>query len=280
MRHACRWYVRVRVICARACACAVKHTYTYILCLRRDVACHVCVCVCVSGAQLSSRARHVGTHKRVNEAKVICGTRVHRPDKGHVAGKQQGACVCVCVCLAPDCHASSCNVALVCLCVQMAHSVLWLKPTSSTSMHGCVCVCACVRVCVCANVYTKQGSITPSTFQRSVSQLDSRWGDGSQQDAQEFLHALLEALQVGDGGSYTHTSTHRSSNTHLLGQCRRVYMHTHTYIRIHARAEVAWSAHLCIDGPIASGQAQERRWHDVLCRGSITLRSVCVCVSV
>lgn len=27
---------------------------------------------------------------------------------------------------------------------------------------------------------------------------DEKWGDGTQQDAQEFLHALLDQLQVGE----------------------------------------------------------------------------------
>jgi ubiquitin C-terminal hydrolase len=30
-----------------------------------------------------------------------------------------------------------------------------------------------------------------------VSSADERWGDGCQQDSQEFLHSLLEQLQVG-----------------------------------------------------------------------------------
>ncbi len=37
--------------------------------------------------------------------------------------------------------------------------------------------------------------MSPSAFLRTLGRSDGRWGDGSQQDAQEFLHALLEALQ-------------------------------------------------------------------------------------
>lgn len=37
--------------------------------------------------------------------------------------------------------------------------------------------------------------VSPTKFMHSMARLDSRWGDGSQQDSQEFLHALLEALQ-------------------------------------------------------------------------------------
>lgn len=32
--------------------------------------------------------------------------------------------------------------------------------------------------------------------QTQVSDFDSRWGEGYQQDAEEFLHSLLTALQV------------------------------------------------------------------------------------
>ncbi len=41
------------------------------------------------------------------------------------------------------------------------------------------------------------GCVNPSAFVRKVSKHDSRWGDGRQQDSQEFLSSLLEALQVG-----------------------------------------------------------------------------------
>ncbi|KAG2435535.1 hypothetical protein HYH02_011829 [Chlamydomonas schloesseri] len=37
--------------------------------------------------------------------------------------------------------------------------------------------------------------VNPSAFLRKVSKQDSRWGDGRQQDSQEFLNSLLEALQ-------------------------------------------------------------------------------------
>ncbi|GIL67582.1 hypothetical protein Vafri_20952 [Volvox africanus] len=38
--------------------------------------------------------------------------------------------------------------------------------------------------------------VNPSTFLRKVSKHDGRWGDGRQQDSQEFLNSLLEALQA------------------------------------------------------------------------------------
>ncbi len=39
-------------------------------------------------------------------------------------------------------------------------------------------------------------SVNPSRFLRHVAKHDSRWGEGYQQDSQEFLHSLLEALRV------------------------------------------------------------------------------------
>ena len=38
--------------------------------------------------------------------------------------------------------------------------------------------------------------VSPSAFLKRISKHDSRWGDSSQQDSQEFLHSLLEALQT------------------------------------------------------------------------------------
>lgn len=38
--------------------------------------------------------------------------------------------------------------------------------------------------------------MSPRQFMHSMSKMDARWGDGSQQDSQEFMHALLEALQT------------------------------------------------------------------------------------
>lgn len=41
------------------------------------------------------------------------------------------------------------------------------------------------------------GSVhTPSTFLKRMGRVDSRWSEGSQQDSQEFMHALLDTLQV------------------------------------------------------------------------------------
>eukprot|EP00798_Chlamydomonas_sp_ICE-L_P019858 gene19858-26553_t len=42
----------------------------------------------------------------------------------------------------------------------------------------------------------ERGVVSPSAFMRKVAKIDSRWGDGSQQDSQEFLHSLLGALQT------------------------------------------------------------------------------------
>ncbi|EFJ53269.1 hypothetical protein VOLCADRAFT_44477, partial [Volvox carteri f. nagariensis] len=40
------------------------------------------------------------------------------------------------------------------------------------------------------------GCVNPSAFLRKISKHDTRWGDGRQQDSQEFLNSLLEALQA------------------------------------------------------------------------------------
>jgi uncharacterized UBP type Zn finger protein len=40
-------------------------------------------------------------------------------------------------------------------------------------------------------------AVSPRQFLEAVSSADERWGDGCQQDSQEFLHSLLEQLQVG-----------------------------------------------------------------------------------
>ncbi|KAG1678380.1 hypothetical protein FOA52_015146 [Chlamydomonas sp. UWO 241] len=48
-----------------------------------------------------------------------------------------------------------------------------------------------------ASMWGSSGSaVSPSAFVRKISAIDSRWGDGSQQDAQELLHCLLEGLQA------------------------------------------------------------------------------------
>lgn len=39
--------------------------------------------------------------------------------------------------------------------------------------------------------------VNPNAFLRKVAKHDARWGDGRQQDSQEFLNSLLEVLQVG-----------------------------------------------------------------------------------
>jgi ubiquitin C-terminal hydrolase len=39
-------------------------------------------------------------------------------------------------------------------------------------------------------------AVSPRPFLEAVSSADERWGDGCQQDSQEFLHSLLEQLQV------------------------------------------------------------------------------------
>lgn len=41
-----------------------------------------------------------------------------------------------------------------------------------------------------------QSVVSPSAFLRRLSRHDGRWGEGSQQDANEFLHSLLESLQA------------------------------------------------------------------------------------
>lgn len=41
-----------------------------------------------------------------------------------------------------------------------------------------------------------QSVVSPSLFLKKISKYDSRWGEGRQQDSQEFLHSVLESLQV------------------------------------------------------------------------------------
>lgn len=41
--------------------------------------------------------------------------------------------------------------------------------------------------------------VDPTRFLSQVARHDSRWQDGCQQDSQEFLHSLLEGMQVGGG---------------------------------------------------------------------------------
>lgn len=43
---------------------------------------------------------------------------------------------------------------------------------------------------------SRQCAISPRQFLRAVAGADKRWGDGCQQDSQEFLHSMLEQLQV------------------------------------------------------------------------------------
>eukprot|EP00879_Flechtneria_rotunda_P019983 GHRR01021009.1.p1 GENE.GHRR01021009.1~~GHRR01021009.1.p1 ORF type:complete len:250 (+),score=115.99 GHRR01021009.1:176-925(+) len=45
------------------------------------------------------------------------------------------------------------------------------------------------------------GAVSPRRFLTAVSAADDRWGDGQQQDSQEFLHSLLEQLQVSMRGN-------------------------------------------------------------------------------
>ncbi len=58
-------------------------------------------------------------------------------------------------------------------------------------------VCSCIPRLWWSSLPLPRASacLTPQPLPRLATQVDSRWGDGSQQDSQEFLHSLLEALQ-------------------------------------------------------------------------------------
>jgi ubiquitin carboxyl-terminal hydrolase 2/21/ubiquitin carboxyl-terminal hydrolase 8 len=51
-----------------------------------------------------------------------------------------------------------------------------------------------------ASVRRRGSAVSPRHFLEAVSSADERWGDGCQQDSQEFLHSLLEQLQVSMHG--------------------------------------------------------------------------------
>ncbi|GAX74474.1 hypothetical protein CEUSTIGMA_g1923.t1 [Chlamydomonas eustigma] len=78
------------------------------------------------------------------------------------------------------------------------HSTSSSSAASSSAPWGPKAIAAPAYSELVNNMWSAQGSkavVSPNRFMQRISKVDSRWGDGSQQDSQEFLHSLLEALQ-------------------------------------------------------------------------------------
>ena len=56
----------------------------------------------------------------------------------------------------------------------------------------------------------------------SLANLDTRWGDSEQQDAQEALHCLLQALQMDMAGKEWHLQDRRRSSVSELSETQQV----------------------------------------------------------